>query len=117
MPQESAQAHGFTTLPEGCFGLSLAGRPDWSWTQEPALRPDTVAPLLLAAGAAGRPILMSVPYGTAEEAGEFAAALAELLGQPVEVIEGPLRPPGRPLAPVMVPSTVLPYGEWLEYEA
>ena len=113
---DRAQTHSFATLPEGCFGLSLAGTPDWSWTDEPALRPDTVAPLLLGVGAAGRPILMSVPYGTAEAAGEFSAALAELLGRPVEVLEGPLRPPGRPLDLVIVPGSMMPYREWAALE-
>ena len=111
-PAEREPAHAFATLPEGRFGLSVAGTPNWSWTNEPALRPDTVAPLLLGAGAAGRPILMAVPYGTAQSAREFAAALADLLGQPVEVIEGPARPLGRPPAAVLVPSTRVPYREW-----
>ena len=111
-PREREPAHAFATLPEGRFGLSVAGTPNWSWTNEPALRPDTVAPLLLGAGAAGRPILMAVPYGTAASAREFSAALADLLGQPVEVIEGPARPLGRPPAAVLVPSTRVPYREW-----
>jgi hypothetical protein len=116
-PAPGEQAYGFATLPEGCFGLSLAGTPAWNWTDEPALRPDTIAPLLLGAGAAGRPILMSVPYGTAAAGREFSAALAELLGESVGVVEGPLRPPGRPLDSLMVPSTRMPYREWAARQA
>lgn len=110
--REGSEIYDLTTLPEGRFGLTLAGTPDWSWVGEPALRPETMAPLLLAAGAAGRTILMSVPYGTAGAARECSTALSGLLGQPVEVIEGPLRPPGRPLDPVALPSTRVPYREW-----
>ena len=112
VPEEQERAHGFATLPEGYFGLKLTGVPNWNWTDEPALRPDTVAPLLLGAGAAGRPILMSVPYGTARTARKFSAALAELLGRPVEVVEGPLRPSGGPPTSTLVPSTRVPYREW-----
>jgi hypothetical protein len=110
---ERAETCGFATLPEGRFGLTLAATPEWSWAHEPALRPDTVAALLVRAGAAGRPVLMSVPYGTAAAARDFSVTLADLLGRPVDVIEGPLRPPGRPLAPVAVPSTQVSYREWV----
>jgi hypothetical protein len=107
-----ADAFGFTTLPEGSFGLNMAGTPDWSWADEPALRPDTIAPLLLAAGAAGRAILMSVPFGTAGEARDFSARLADLLERPVRVIEGLPRPSVRPGGPLVMPSTRLRYREW-----
>ena len=117
VPTEDAADYGFTTLPEGRFGLTIAADQDWDWRQEPAVRPDTVAPLILGAGGAGRPVLMSVPYGQSKAARKFAAALAELLEQPVEVIEGQLRPMGRPLPPVLVPSTRVPYREWAAREA
>ena len=113
---EDVADYGFTTLPEGRFGLSVADGPDWNWLQEPAVRPDTVAPLIFGAGGAGRPVLMSVPYGQSKVARKFAAGLSELLEQPVELIEGPLRHSGRPLPPVLVPSTRMPYREWLARE-
>jgi hypothetical protein len=113
VPTEDAADYGFTTLPEGRFGLSVADGPYWDWLQEPVVRPDTVAPLILGAGGAGRPILMSVPYGQSKAARKFAADLSELLEQPVEVIEGQLRPIGRPLPPVLVPNTRVPYRDWV----
>jgi len=109
---EDAADYGFTTLPEGRFGLSVAAGPDWNWLQEPAIRPDTVAPLILGAGGAGRPVLMSVPYGQSASARKFAAALSGLLERPVELIDGPLRAAARPAAPVLVPSVRVPYREW-----
>jgi hypothetical protein len=113
-PAEDVADYGFTTLPEGYFGLSIADGPSWDWLLEPVVRPDTVAPLILGAGGAGRPVLMSVPYGQSKAARKFASALSELLEQPVELIEGQLRPAARPLPPVLVPSTRVPYSEWVE---
>jgi hypothetical protein len=110
---EDTTDYGFTTLPEGRFGLTVADGPDWNWLHEPALRPDTVAPLILAAGGAGRPVQMSVPYGQSKDARKFAADLSELLERPVELIEGPLRSAERPRPPVLVPSIRVPYREWV----
>lgn len=110
---EDAADCGFTTLPEGRFGLSVAAGPDWNWLQEPAIRPDTVAPLILGAGGAGRAVLMSVPYGQSASARKFAAALSALLERPVELIDGPLRAAGHRPAPLLVPSVRVPYRDWV----
>lgn len=83
----------FALVPRGRVGVSLGGPPGWDWCTQWPLCPETVAELLLGAGAADRPVLLSAPWGGEAAAAAFGRRLSALLDQPVDVVEGPLRPP------------------------
>ena len=89
----------FAHLPAGWFGVSLGGPPGWDWREHWPLEAETIGRLVLAAGAAGRPVVLSSPWGGKNAASRLAARLGTLLDQPVEFAEGPLRQPNLLLRP------------------
>jgi hypothetical protein len=103
-------ADRFSRLPDGWIGVSVGGRPGWDWFERWPLDAETLAELLLGAGAHGRPVLLSAPWGTTKSLGHVAARLAGILKQDVEIVEGPLRGPGPLTPPPLVPLRYSPWG-------
>ena len=89
----------FAYLPSGWFGISLGGPPGWDWREHWPLDAETIAGLVLAAGAAGRPVVLSAPWDVRRGAGRPAALLGALLDQPVKFVDGPLGQPNLLLRP------------------
>ena len=80
----------FRCVPHGWIGVSVGGPPGWDWREHWPLDAVTIAELLLGAGALGRPVLLSAPWGGRDFVGRLAKRLGALLGQDVEVVEGPV---------------------------
>ena len=89
----------FANLPPGSFGVSVGGPPGWDWREHWPLDVETIAGLVLTAGAAGRPVVLSAPWGGRRAASELARRLGTLLDQPVRFVEGSLRQPNLLLRP------------------
>lgn len=102
-------ADRFASVPGSHFGVSVGGAPGTPWEVE--LRPEALAELLLGIGAIDRPVLLAAPLNEMRATRRFADRLGYLIGQPVEVVEGQLRPPGGavPRSHAFAPITYEPY--------
>ncbi|MDH6116824.1 hypothetical protein ABH930_000243 [Kitasatospora sp. GAS204A] len=94
----------FAAVPPGHLRISLGLVPGLDWTEQLGVRPEGLALLVLAVGAAGRPVDLVVPAGSAAAIRDFARRLERYLGVPVRLVRagpGALAPPPkvRPLVP------------------
>jgi len=104
--------HGgrFADVPTGHLRITLGPVPGLDWTEQLGVRPEGLALLVLAAGAAGRPVQLVVPVGAAVGWQDFARRLEWCLGGPVSLHEawpGLLAPPPK-VHPLVPPHTYLP---------
>ncbi|MER8184889.1 hypothetical protein [Kitasatospora sp. NPDC094015] len=108
----------FTGIAPGHLRLSLGGAPSLDGIRELGVRAETVARLVCAVGAAGRPLELAVPRGGADRLRGFAGRLAVLLGQPVSFAEQAFEAPqlGQAATALVPPVRYLPVGRPLPGE-